>query len=366
VKITGVNIYEYDAAYAHGPYSMSRGRVAEALRSLVVCVDTDDGRQGWAETCPNGRRYLPTFVEAEREALRLLAPAVVGLDPRNLWQLNAAMDDVLLASNAAKGALDMACWDLLGQAAGLPVCELLGGRAQDEFPLFLAAPVGPPETMAAFVEREMALGIRVIQVKVGDAPDVDVARVRAVLDAAGPDVIVIADANGGWDLASALLAARQLDGLPVRLEQPCRTIAECAELRRHTALPLILDEVVVTVADLMQARFVAGATGINLKPGRVGGFTKARAMRDAATGLGMTFTVDDTWGGAIVSTQNAHLAASCDPQHLTAATFFGEWVLPVIANCPRMTANGTGSAPTAPGLGIEVDLQLLGPPVIEL
>lgn len=365
MKIVKVQVFEYDAASVHGPHRMSHGRSALAHRSLVVRLVTDDGLEGWAETCPNGRTYLPSFVEGERAALHVLGGAVVGLDPRNLGWLNAAMDEVLLGCNAAKSALDVACWDILGKATGLPVCELLGGRLQESFPLFVAVPVDSLESMAGHVGRDLDAGVRVFQVKVGDEPAADVARVRAVLEAAGPDSTVIADANGGWNLQSALLAARALDGLPVRLEQPCRTMADCAELRKHTGLPMILDECVVTMEDLVLAKLVAGAGGLNVKPSRLGGLTKARVIRDAAQGLRMTFTVDDPWGGALTTAQNAHLAASSDPDSLTAATFFSEWVAPLVASGPR-ASGGRGSAPDAPGLGVEVDLALLGPAVLEV
>ena len=141
-------------------------------------------------------------------------------------------------------------------------------------------------------------------------------------------------------------------------------MAECGELRRHTALPLILDECVVTMDDLMRARYTAGAGGINLKPSRVGGFTKARAMRDAATGLRMTFTVDDTWGGALTSAQNAHLAASSHFENLTAATCFADWIRPLVATVHPSEVPGRGVASTDAGLGVTVDVDRLAPATV--
>lgn len=366
MKITRIQLFEYDVAYAHGPYTMSHGRVAGAQRSLVVCVTDEEGTSGWGETCPNGRRYLPSFVEAEREALRLLAPALLGVDATNLAQVNAAMDDVLLGGTAAKAALDVACWDLLGQHAGLPVSEVLGGRRQDTVPLFLAAPVAAPAESAAYAEGEYGKGVRTIQVKVGDDIDGDIARVRAVLDVVGSDCTVLADANGGWTLTDALLAARRLDGLPVRLEQPCRTIAACAEVARRTSLPWVVDESATSIAELVRAK-EAGASGVNIKIGRLGGLTRARALRDTAEGLGMTFTVDDTWGGSLVTAQNAHLAASSDPQLLTGTTYFTAWTHPAITTPgPQMLPSGRGSVPTTSGLGVEIDTEVLGPAVLDV
>ncbi|CAB4943155.1 MAG: mandelate racemase [Actinobacteria bacterium] len=366
MRVSKLQVFEYDVAWVHGNYSMSHGRTAGTHRSLVVRVVTAEGLEGWAETCPNGRTYLPSFVEGERSALGVLGEAVIGLDPCELGPLNVAMDQVLMGSRAAKGAIDMACWDILGQATERSVAQLLGGVMQETVPLFVAIPIDSLNAMAGHVERDFATGVRVFQVKVGDEPTADVSRVRAVLEAAGPSSTVIADANGGWNLQSALLAARQLDGLPVQLEQPCRTMAECIELRKHTGLPLILDEVIVTMEDLMIAKLVAGVGGINLKPSRVGGFTRARAMRDAAEGLGMAFTVDDTWGGALTTAQNAALAASCHPDNLTATTYFSDWVDPLVATGPRTGTPGRGATPTEPGLGVVVNRDMLGPPVIDL
>jgi L-alanine-DL-glutamate epimerase-like enolase superfamily enzyme len=362
MRITEIELYDYEARYAHGHYAMSRGRVSSGERSLVIRVSTDDGLDGWAETCPNGRTYLPSFVEGEHAALTVLANAVLGLDPRNLAELNAVMSQTLLGSLAAKGALDMACWDIFGQSVGLPVHAVLGGRTQDTFPVFLAVPTVPGLDLDGFLKREGERGVRVFQVKVGDAWQDDVARVRAVVERLDAGCTVLADANGGWNLQSALLAARALEGLPVRLEQPCRTMTDCGQLSRRTSLPLVLDECVTTMDDLMRAKYEVGAAGINLKLSRVGGYTPARAIRDAAQGLDLSLTIDDTWGGSLTTTQNAQFAANCQPANLVGVSLFGDWTEPRIAPAPRMGADGRAAAPDTAGLGVTVDLTELGEP----
>ena len=80
---------------------------------------------------------------------------------------------------------------------------------------------------------------------------------------------------------------------------------------------------------------------------------------------GLRFTVDDTWGGSLVTAQNAHLAASSDPDLLTGATFFADWTEPLVSTSPRMTARGTGQAPATPGLGVEIDHDALGASVLD-
>lgn len=80
----------------------------------------------------------------------------------------------------------------------------------------------------------------------------------------------------------------------------------------------------------------------------------------------MTFTIDDTWGGALTTAQIAHLAASSRPESLTAATCFADWIQPVVATVPPHAIPGRGEAPQGPGLGVTVDVDLLGPVVLEL
>ena len=153
MKIARVTFLGYDLRYAHGAYVMSGGRTVTSLPSTVVRIETDEGLVGFGETCPLGPAYLPAHAEGARAALRELAPSLLGLDPRNLNAVNDTMDAALAGHGYAKAAVDIACWDLLGQAAGLPVSTLLGGTRADDFPLYVAIPLGPIEEMVAHVAR---------------------------------------------------------------------------------------------------------------------------------------------------------------------------------------------------------------------
>ncbi len=327
MKITSVRMYEYRVDFAHGPLTMSHGRTATGQPSFVLRVGTDEGIEGWAETCPNGATYNQSFFAGERAAVPLLAEAVLGVDPRQLARVNAAMDATMLGAPAAKSALDIACWDILGKLVDVPVATLLGGIVQSTIRLAQWLPIAAPDTMAARAAEHQQAGVRNFQVKVGDDWKTDIARVEAVVDAVGPDSSVVVDANGGWSLQSALLAVRQLDDLPIHLEQPCRTLVDCAELRRHTSLPMIGDESINTLADLAMAKSM-GIAGVNIKPQRVGGLTRARLLRDAAQALDMLIEVDDTFGGSLMTAHVAHLAASTDPRNFMVAAFSSDWTTP--------------------------------------
>ncbi len=364
--IDRVEVYGYDLTYAHGEYVMSSGRVVNVLPSTVVRISTRGGVEGFGESCPLGRTYLPGFGEGARAALRELAPALIGVDAANLAAVGAAMDATLRGHEYAKSAIDVACWDILGRVAGLPVATLLGGSLQDELPLYVAVPLGPPEQMAAFVERERAGGIHHFQLKLGDAPERDRDRVAAVHAVTGPEDAIIGDANGGWRRQDAIIAARLLGEFDrLRLEQPCPTLEECLAVRRLSTLPFVLDEVITDLPTLVRAAAADAMDHVNLKVGRVGGLTKARLMRDAAVELGLTLTIEDSWGGDLVTAAVSHLAAGVPPAQLFAASYMNDWTVEHVAGYQPRSRDGRGPVPDGPGLGIEVDLDRLGAPLFD-
>jgi L-alanine-DL-glutamate epimerase-like enolase superfamily enzyme len=350
MRIERIEIYGYDLRYAHGEYVMSGARTVTALPSTLVRVVADTGAEGWGETCPLGPAYLEAFAGGARAALRELAPVLLGVEACNLGAVWDAMDGALRGHLYAKAAVDIACWDLLGHTLDVPVSTLLGGVRSPEFPLYVAIPLGPAEAMVEHVRARREQGVRHFQLKLGADPREDAARVRAVLE---EDLdVVVADANGGWRLQDAVIAARALEGLDrVLFEQPCPTLEECLVVRERTTLPMVLDEVITDVPSLIRGV----CEGVNLKLGRVGGLTKARLLRDLGQELGIRFCIEDSWGGDVTTAAVSHLAASTRPEALLMASFMNDWTLDHVAGYLPRSADGRGAAPTGPGLGIDVD-----------
>jgi cis-L-3-hydroxyproline dehydratase len=363
MKITSVDVFGYDVNYAHGEYVMSKGRAATHELGTLVRVSTDDGVEGWGEITPLGGTYLPAFATGIRSALQILGRAVLGQDPTNLSRVYRAMDAVLLGQNYAKSAIDIACWDLLGKATGLPVSALLGGVLNDDFPLYEAVPLGAPGAMADFVAQRAEAGITRFQLKVGNNPLDDVARTKATRAVASDDTIIIADSNGGWSILDAHIALRQLDDVPVYIEQPCRDTDDCIIAMRGSRLPLVLDESIVTPSDVFRAKHKAHAASINIKISRVGGLTRAARMRDLMQELNLMVSIEDMWGGDIITAAVSHIAASTRPESLLMTSFFNDWTDGHVAGYQPRSVNGRGSAPTGPGLGITVDAAALGAPL---
>lgn len=366
LRITRIAAYRLELPFAGGAYGVSGGRMASSFDSTVVVIETDAGIEGYGETAALGATYDPAFAGGARAALCELAPALLGADPAQTGRIGRLMDATLRGHSYAKSALDMACWDVAGKAAGRPLCELLGGRYGDRVPLYCAISPAAPAEMAAAAGARAASGYRRVQVKVGDDPAVDLERVAAVREAVGGDVLLIADANGGWSVRDArrfLLGLRD-DG--VWLEQPCSTLEEIAALRPHCRHPIVLDESIDSVGPLLRARAAGLADGVTVKLARVGGISRARLIRDLAVELRIPVTVEDT-GGSDVDTAAMVQVSLSTPHELRAHTYdFAEFV--TVSNAVGLPAivEGSRQAPEGPGLGVTLRHEVLGEPFLDV
>ena len=342
---------------------MSKGRAASKQQSSLVRVRTDEGIEGWGESATAGGNYLPTFTGSTRAAIIELASHLVGKDPTNISEIQNTMNSALLGHANAKSAIDIACWDIFGKSVNRPIAQLLGGVLQESFPLYYAIPLKTPSEMAEFARMGISHGIKRFQLKVGGNPYEDAERVRQVIENTPDGTLVIADANGGWNLQAALIACEKMSGLDVYIEQPCRDIADCATVKRNTVMPLILDELINTPADMYKAKYEAGAGSVNLKLGRLGGITPLVRMRNLAQDLDMTFCLEDMWGGDVISAAIAHVSASADPLTFLHSAFYNDWTKEHVAGHEPRSINGVGSIPTGPGLGITINMDAIGKPL---
>ncbi len=366
MKITAIRVWQVDLPLKEGRYSWSNGNFVDVFDATVVGVETDAGMTGWGECCPLGSAYLPAYALGVRSGLAELAPQVIGMDPRDLGVLNRHMDAVLRGHPYVKAAIDVACWDILGKSVGLPVYQLLGGKAQEDIQLYRAISQIEPAAMAQNVARYRAEGYTKFQLKVGSDADSDIARIRMCRDILQPGDILVADANTGWTMHEAARVVNAVRDVDVYIEQPSMTYEECLTTRRRTALPFVLDEVIGNAADLMRGIAEGAMDVVNLKISKVGGLTKARHMRDICVGAGIPMTIEDTWGGDIVTATIAHLAQSTPADFTFSATDFNSYGTKDIATGAPRRVNGTMRASDTPGLGVEPIMAALGAPVLEV
>jgi len=366
MKITRVRAYQVDLPLHEGSYNWSGGKSVEVFDSTIVRIDTDEGVTGYGEVCPLGPAYLPAYAKGARTGVAELAPHVLGENPTALMPLNRLMESRLKGHPYAKSAIDIACWDILGQASKRPVCTLLGGRYGDDFPLYRAISQESPEAMADRVAGYRAEGYRKFQLKVGADPETDIERIRAVAAVMQRDDVLIADANTGWLAHHALRVVRAVADVDVYIEQPCLTYEECLSVRRHTDHPFVLDECVDGIEMLARAHADQAMDAVNIKISKFGGLTYARLARDLCVSLGIAVTIEDSWGGDITTSAIAHLAHSTPPEFLFTATDFNSYVTVSIAEDAPRRESGRLAASRAPGLGVTPRLDVLGEPVLDI
>jgi L-alanine-DL-glutamate epimerase-like enolase superfamily enzyme len=220
--------------------------------------------------------------------------------------------------------------------------------------------------MAARVAEYRAQGYRRFQLKVGSDPDVDIARIRAAAAELEPGDKLIADANTGWTQHEAIRVAHAVRDVDVYIEQPCPSYEECLAVRQHTDRPFVLDEVIDGVGMVLRGLADRAMDVINLKISKVGGLTRARQIRDLCAATGIAMTIEDTWGGDIVTAAIAHLAHSTPTPLLFTATDFNSYVTVSIAEGAPQRRHGRLAAPRVPGLGVRPRMDVLGEPVIEV
>jgi L-alanine-DL-glutamate epimerase-like enolase superfamily enzyme len=295
MKITSIAIYQVDLPLKEGAYSWSTQSFA-AFDSTVLIIETDSGLTGAGEVCPLGPSYLAAYAAGARAGLAQIAPDLIGEDPLQIGRINHRMDELLKGHPYVKSAIDMACWDLLGKATGQPVYNLLGGLLQEKVTLFKVISRQDPAAMAGKLADYQRQGFRQFQMKVGAGAGRDIERIFAVSEGLQAGNILAADANTGWKQHEAIRVVKAIRDVDIYIEQPCLSYEECLTVRRHTDHPIILDECMDDLRMLMRGYQDSAMDVVNLKVSRVGGLTRARQFRDLCVTLGITTTIEDSWG----------------------------------------------------------------------
>jgi L-alanine-DL-glutamate epimerase-like enolase superfamily enzyme len=366
MKISRIQAFRVELPLKEGNYRWSGGKSVDVFDSTIVAVETDGGLVGHGEVCPLGPAYLPAYASGVRAGLAELAPQLIGQDPTQLDRVNRVMDGALKGHPYVKSAVDIACWDIIGKVAGLPVCNLLGGRYGEDVILYRAISQESPEAMAAKVSGYRAEGYTRFQLKVGGDPDVDIARIHAVSKTLREGDRLVADANTGWLMHEAARVVRAVRDVDVYIEQPCLTYEECLSVRRLTTHPFVMDECIDGITPLLRIHQDAGADVVNLKISKFGGLTRARQARDLCVSLGIAMTIEDSWGGDVTTAAIAHLAHSTPEQFRFTSTDFNSYVTVSNAEGAPQRRNGRMAAGTAPGLGITPRPEVLGKAVIDV
>ena len=364
MKITAITVFQVDLPLEF-PYWLSGGRLKfEMLDATFVRIDTDAGLTGWGEGTPWGHTYVPAHGPGIRAGIETMAPFVIGLDPRRVLDVERAMDLALPAHLYAKSPIDMACWDIAGQAAGLPIADLMGGGSRTPRPIASSVGAKTVDETRAVIDRYRQRGCIAHSVKIGGDVERDIARIKDVESLRQPGDIMLYDVNRGWTRQQALRVMSAVEDLNVMVEQPCESLDDIAAISHKHATPVSVDESLVTLQDAARIARDGLAEVFGIKLNRVGGLTKAARMRDIALAHGIDMFVMATGGSVLADSEALHLAATIPDANCHAVWACQDMLTLDIAGGrgPR-NIDGHLHLPEEPGLGVHPDENALGDPI---
>ncbi|MBE1492183.1 mandelate racemase/muconate lactonizing enzyme family protein [Plantactinospora soyae] len=342
------------SAPLHTPFVTALRRTSTVETLVVEVVDTD-GRSGYGEA-PQVWQVTGASIGGARACVEeMLAPLLTGRNADDLVARCAEVRRAVVGNEAAKAAVDTALHDLAARRLGVPLVRLLGGVSR-RVPTDVTLSAGDAVELAHAAKQRVAEGFDVLKVKVGTDASGDLARVRAVRAAAGPQARIRLDANQGWTPREAVRVIRGIEdaGLDVELVEqpvPSRDIAGLAWVSDRVDLPILADEAVYGVRDLVEVIQRRAADMVNVKLAKCGGLGPARTLLELATEHGVGTVV----GSMMESQIGLGAAASLVAAYGTSAVsdLDAAWWLawsPVQGGIRYEGANVL--LPDAPGLGI--------------
>ena len=342
--------------FFEGPPGRPSGRPA-----VLVKITADNGVAGWGQSVPTPKWSYETLETVHSTLTRYLAPELIGLDPFDLDGIHAAMNRAIAPSFSTgqpicKAGIDLALFDLTGKLAKQSASQRWGRAGRDRITLSWTLNPRGLDEIESLIAQGRARGYRHFNVKVAPDPKFDLELCRIVKRIV-PDGFLWADANGGYDETTALAVAPKLADIGVGvLEQPlpANRLGGYRRLKQQHALPIIMDEGIVSSIELEEFMQLGLLDGVAMKPARCGGLTEARRQIEMVQKAGLMFL------GSGLTDPDVSLAASLVlygaydlkyPAALNGPQFLSGSVL----KRPFQVTDGQLRVPDAPGLGVEVD-----------
>lgn len=332
----------------------------DAIKSIIVKMTTDDGLVGYGEAVPDEHITGETWESTFHVLKHYLAPAVIGLDPRQFEKIHDVMDHVVKPVPAAKAAIDIACFDIAGKSMNVPVYQLLGGRYHEKFPLTHVLSIGEPEKMAREAVKKIEQGYTSFKMKVGTQVNNDVARIKAVRKSVGEDIDIRVDVNQGWGNASTTLKAlRQMKDLNIDwLEQPVvdNDIDGLVEIKSKSDVALMIDEGLRNERDMREVIAKRAADKANIKLMKCGGIYPAMKLAVMAEMAGIECQIGSMVESSVGSAAGFHVAFSkkiISSVELTGPLKFSKDIGNLKYEVPFIQLNEKA------GLGIDIDESIL-------
>ena len=351
MRITKVEVYKVTLRYRE-VFRIALG-ASSRTTNLIVKIYTDEGMMGIGESCPS-RRITHDSIETNLEALELLAPKLIGVDPTRIEYIHKLFRKVY-GNPSIKAALDMAMHDIIGKAAGLPVYKLLGGF-RSEIVTDITIGIKSPKEMAKAAVNLVEKGFRTLKLKVGVDPDEDVERIKAVRDSVGGDIAIRIDANQGWSVREAIDVLNKVYRYDIQLcEQPVKynDLEGMARVKERSPIPIMADESVHDAKDAIKLVKLNAADVVNIKLMKCGGLHEAIKIASICESAGISNMIGCMGESRIAITASVHLAMALE--NIIYCDLDSD-----LLNLDEVVAEGGASiegdvrrVPDAPGLGIK-------------
>jgi L-alanine-DL-glutamate epimerase-like enolase superfamily enzyme len=329
--------------------------------AILVKITADDGTVGWGQSLPIHTWSFETVETALSVMRQHFAPAILGRDACDLPRLQRALDGALAASFSTpmpitRAGIDLALHDLYGKVTGQSLCQMWGRQPGSPVQLSWTVNVTSLDDLGAEMENGRARGYRNFNIKIGGDATFDVELARQVRRLA-PDGFLWADGNCGYDVETVLEVAPKLAEVGVDvLESPLppNQIRGYQALRRQGAVPIVMDEGVISPVDAEEFIRLGMMDGLTIKISRAGGLESSRQQIQRVLDAGLF------WLGSGLSDPDLSLAASLalfaaygleKPAALNGPQFQHDSIL----KTPLSIVGDMVEVPSGPGLGVEVD-----------
>jgi len=360
MKITEVELFHISIPFAK-PYKLSKvyGTIPDA-ESVILKVHTNEGIVGLGEADPWNPFSAGTPATVMVVTRDLLAPYIIGQDPTHIAAIESNLDMRVRGHLMARGAVNMALFDIAGKAYNLPAHMMLGGLYQNKLPLLGPIGSGTPDEDAASIQKLIDDGYKTVMIKMGALPIADeIKRMISAKAHFGDQMKIIVDANQGWTVAETL---EFIDGIrgshPDLLEQPIAhdDVDGLKRIRSRAPCPLSADEGVASIREATTLIRELAVDAFSIKVSKNGGLSKAKRIADIAHAFGLKVLMNSMFDFGI--TQAASLQLGCVLPNLLDMGHAYMSVLRMsddITDFANNISHSVATVPSKPGLGVKLD-----------
>lgn len=358
MKITEIEVFAIRLPLID-PFIISYARYDD-MPSIIVKMTTDTGHVGYGEGVADDHVTGESWQATYEVIKHTLAPKLIGENPKNMERIHDLMNAEIYNAPTAKATIDIACYDVVGKALGVPVYDLIGGRYHEKFPITHVLSIGTPEKMADEAEQKVQEGYRSLKMKVGAVVLEDVKRIEAVRARVGEEIAIRVDVNQGWtNSANTLMAMKRLEACHLDwIEQPvvADDIDGMVEIKAKTTTPVMIDEGLRGTREMREIIQKQAAHKVNIKLMKCGGIYPATKLAHMAEMANIECQIGSMVESSVGSAAGFHVGFSkkaITSVELTGPLKFSEDIGNLAYEIPfiRLTDK--------PGLGVDVNEEIL-------